>query len=156
MWTTVIIKSIARSDEPTGRHLDRVSFEQHAGYRHKHHQAIAYDETSSFHIFFNIACSQPLIGSLRFAAPGPLAKSRLKPLDNGSGSRMCPQATPGWRNNRIQFQHDYAGDSDTNSVLKQRPSRDEIFPQSPNSERQLRPVEPEYCLYPDVLVPRNV
>lgn len=60
------------------------------------HRAASYDQATDIYTFTNIRYAQAPVGDLRFRAPLPPLPNR-DTIQNGSGTRICPQGVPEWQ-----------------------------------------------------------
>jgi hypothetical protein len=132
------------------------------------HQALSYNDSFNFYTFSNIPFAQPPVGDLRFAAPKPPLRNEDRTPKNGSGLRICPQATAGYGDITLNFYLNYTvlqagvltgrvNASVAGALLDNIPlANDGVTPPFPAALYQPEVGESEDCLYLDVLVPRNV
>jgi hypothetical protein len=133
------------------------------------HQAISYDDTFDYYSFTNIPFAQPPLGDLRFAPPQP-PKHREdynhKSPNNGSGLRICPQASTGLGAAAYYFYLNYttAQFAEQAGVINatQLNALVDTIPLYNNGQIPPFPGykpksgESEDCLYLDVLVPKSI
>lgn len=132
------------------------------------HQAIAYNDTLNFYQFSNIPFAQPPLGDLRFAAPQPPLRNADRTPKNGSGLRICPQASTGWSEIAFSFYLNYTilqagvltgqlNASTLNTLVDLIPlANNGTIEPFAEAQYELEPGESEDCLYLDVLVPKGV
>ncbi|KAJ2997957.1 hypothetical protein NUW58_g488 [Xylaria curta] len=106
------------------------------------------NESGGYYVFSNIPYAEPPVGPLRFAQPVPRATVN-RTIDDGTNTRICPQANPAWIGISISYVFQVIGARSGQNTSEGNGSipAPSPYPQLPQSED---------CLLLDINVPQTV